>query len=300
MSNKFNHFLIGTAALILLESCGNNKNQFDASGSFEAVEHLISAEVSGRVNALQLEEGTVLDSGVAVLYIDTLQLVYRKRQLQAQLEALLRRKPDVSVQLSTLRQQLQTAESERDRVNKLVTGNAAPRKQLDDANAAIAVISRQIRAQESTLNGSSGGTDADARSFAAQIAQIDDQLSKCTIVNPVKGTVLAKYIEDFEIAAPGRPLYKIADLRTMTLRVYVSGDQLPAVKINQAVTVATDDGKGGFTERKGTISWISDKAEFTPKTVQTKDQRADMVYALKVRVPNDGTLKIGMYGQIKW
>lgn len=291
--------LITATVLLTLNSCRSGKDAFDASGSFEAVEYLISSEVSGKVNSVLLEEGNTLDSGQKVLFIDSVQLVFKREQLQAQLESLLRRKPDIPVQLSSLRQQLQTAESERNRISKLVAGNAAPQKQLDDATAAIELIRRQIHAQESALSGTSNGADADVKGVSAQIAQIEDQISKCIIINPVRGTVLGKYIEPFEIASPGRALYKIADLRTMTLRAYVSGDQLPGIKLNQVVTVATDNGKGGFNELKGAIVWISDKAEFTPKTVQTKNERADMVYAIKVRVPNDGTLKIGMYGQLK-
>lgn len=297
---KYKSYLtIATGLAALCGSCRSDKNDFDATGSFEAVEYMISSEVAGKVDALYLEEGQQIDSGIVVIRIDSTQLALKKRQLEAQLQALQKRRPDIPVQLSSLQQQLQTAEREQERMRKLVAGNAGTRKQLDDATAAVELIRRQINAQRSSLSGSYEGADADISALYAQLQQVEDQLARCTIINPVSGTVLGRYIEQYEIAAPGKALYKIADLSTLTLRAYVSGNQLPAIRLNQSVTVSTDDGKGGFTQEKGVITWISDKAEFTPKTVQTKDERADMVYAVKIRVVNKGNLKIGMYGQIK-
>ncbi|HET6227588.1 MAG TPA: efflux RND transporter periplasmic adaptor subunit, partial [Bacteroidia bacterium] len=189
---------------------------------------------------------------------------------------------------------------EQKRVANLVKAEAATTKQLDDVNAQLEVIKKQIEAQKSTLGISSQGISNDAVPLQIQIEQTQDQLSKCRIINPITGTVLGKYAEANEMTSPGKPLYKIADLTTITLRVYVTGNQLPTLQLNQEVKVLTDDGKGGFKETTGKIIWINDKAEFTPKTIQTKDERANMVYAVKINVKNDGTYKIGMYGEVKF
>ncbi len=287
-------------SLIVLASCSNKKADFDASGTFEAEETIISSEVSGTIKQFNVEEGQTLSSNQVIGFIDSTQLFLKKKQLQAQITALLSKRPDVSAQLASLEEQQMAAEKEQKRVSNLVKADAATTKQLDDVNTQLEVIKKQIDAQKSVLGISSQGISNDAVPLQIQIEQTEDQLSKCRIVNPVSGTVLGKYAEANEMTAPGKPLYKIADLRTIILRVYVTGNQLPTLKLNQEVKVLTDDGKGGFKEVTGKVTWINDKAEFTPKTIQTKDERANMVYAVKVNVINDGTFKIGMYGEVKF
>jgi HlyD family secretion protein len=288
------------AALILSVAACNNENTFDASGSFEAVETVISAEATGTLKSFQVEEGQTLEAGQQVGYVDTVQLYLKKKQLESQMEALAAKRPNIPVQLSALQEQLKTAETEKKRVENLVKSDAATTKQLDDVNAQIEVIKKQIDAQKSTLEISSTGISKDILPLGIQIEQLNDQLLKSWIVNPLSGTVIAKYAEQSEMVAAGKPLYKIADLSEIILRVYISANQLPQVKLNQTVKVHTDDGKSGFAETEGLITWISDKAEFTPKTIQTKEERANLVYAMKVKVKNDGTYKIGMYGEINF
>ena len=292
--------IISTFMVAALASCRNNQNGFDASGSFEAVETIISSEASGVIKEFHAEEGQALQAGMVLGYIDSTQLYLRKKQLTTQISAVLSKKPDVSLQLAALREQLKTAEKEKIRITNLVKADAATTKQLDDIDASIEVIKSQMEAQKSSLNISSESISKETLPLNVQIEQVNDQLEKCRIVNPVNGTVLAKYAEANEMASPGKPLYKIADLSEIILRVYITGNQLPQIKLNQKVQVHTDDGKGGYKETEGTITWINDKAEFTPKTIQTKDERANLVYAVKVRVKNDGSYKIGMYGEIKF
>jgi HlyD family secretion protein len=298
-------YKIKTIALVagiatMLTACNDKKVSFDASGSFEAEETIISSEATGTIKRLEIEEGQTLEAGQNIGYIDSLQLYLKKKQLEAQVIAVLGKKPNISVQLSALQTQLKTAEKERTRVANLVKGDAATPKQLDDINAQIEVLKKQIEAQQSTLSISSEGLGKDVVPLQVQIEQLNDQLAKCSIINPTNGTVLAKYAEANEMTAAGKPLYKIADLSNIILRAYITGNQLPQVKLNQQVKVLTDDGKGGYKETQGTIIWINSKAEFTPKTIQTKDERANMVYAIKVKVKNDGAYKVGMYGEIKF
>ncbi|WP_293297416.1 efflux RND transporter periplasmic adaptor subunit [Pedobacter sp. UBA4863] len=285
------------AIAIILSAC-NNKVSFDASGTFEAEETIISSEATGTIKQFDVEEGQTLAAGQAIGYIDSLQLYLKRKQLLAQMKATTSRKPNVPAQLAALQSQLATAQKEKIRITNLVNGDAAPRKQLDDVNAQIDVIKKQIEAQKSSLDISTESIGKDVLPLQVQIEQLNDQLDKCKIINPINGTVLAKYAETNEMTVTGKPLYKIADLSNIILRVYVTGNQLPQIKLNQNVKVLTDDGKGGYKEATGKIMWINDKSEFTPKTIQTKNERANLVYAIKVYVKNDGTYKIGMYGEI--
>ena len=296
---KFN-LLLCAVGFLLATSCKKNQNQFDASGTFEADEIIISAETTGKLNQFTINEGDELKPGQIIGYIDSTQVYLKKKQVEAQITALLGRKPNIGVQLSALQQQLETAQREQMRVTSLVKADAATTKQLDDVNAQVEVIKKQIAAQRSTLDISTSGISKEAVPLIVQIQQINDQLSKCKLVNPINGTVLAKYAEPNEMATAGKALYKIADLSTIVLRAYVSADQLPSIKLNQAVTVLTDDGKGGYTRENGTLTWINSKAEFTPKTIQTKNERANTVYAIKISVKNNGTYKIGMYGAVNF
>lgn len=294
----FNFQFMMVAIAIIFSSCNRNQHAFDASGSFEAEETIISAEAQGTLKVFDVQEGQTLQAGQHIGYIDSIQLHLRKKQLEAQIIAIVGKKPDIPVQLSALQEQLKTAEREKARIANLVEGDGATPKQLDDITAQVEVLKKQIEAQRSSLGISSESISNEIVPLQVQIEQLADQLDKCNIVNPVNGTVLTKYAEANEMASIGKPLYKIADLSNIILRAYITGNQLPQVKLNQEVSIFTDDGNGEYKETAGTITWISDKAEFTPKTIQTKDERANKVYAVKVRVKNDGSYKIGMYGEI--
>lgn len=294
-------FIVLTFGLAtILASCSNNKNNFDASGAFEATETIISSEAAGTLLSFAIDEGDLVKKGQLIGSVDSVQLYLKKKQLEEQIASMLSKKPNISLQLSAFESQLKTANIEKGRVEKMVKENSAPTKQLDDVNGQIAVIQSQIAALQSSLSITSQGITNDANTISIQIAQIEDQLKKCRIVSPMAGTVLTTYARENEMTAPGKPLFKLADLDEMNLRVYITGDQLTQVKLNQEVSVFTDDGKGGMTETSGKVTWINDKGEFTPKTIQTKDERANMVYAIKVNVKNDGRFKIGMYGEIKF
>lgn len=287
------------AIALLLISCDSGNGTFDASGTFEAVEVIVSSEVTGTLEALSVEEGSVAQKGQPLGWIDSTQLYLRKKQLLAQIDAILSRRPDIATQLAAYRVQLETAEREQKRVENLFKADAATQKQLDDANAQLNVIRRQMAAHRSSLDVSSQSLVSETLPLSAQVEQLDDQLRRCRIVNPMEGTILAQYAEAHELVTVGRPLYKIANLSALELRAYITGTQLPGIELNQQVNVFVDDGSGGYKEYPGTIIWISSKAEFTPKTIQTKEERADLVYAIKVKVKNDGHLKIGMYGEVK-
>lgn len=295
-----------------MAACNGKENPYDASGTFEAVETIVSAEATGRIMALNVEEGQLLKAGQTVGYIDSLQLSLRKKQLEAQIRATGSRLPDIAAQTNVYKQQIAVSQvrldnllHEQKRIQNLLKADAATPKQLDDINAQIEelqkqldVIRKQDAAQASVLKTQTSGLRADALPLYVQIEQINDQISKSRIVNEIGGTVLTKYAETNEMAAAGKPLYKIADLSTVILRAYVTGDQLTGIKLNQQVKVLVDSADGKYRELPGTIEWISNKAEFTPKTIQTKDERANLVYAVKIRVKNDGYLKIGMYGEV--
>lgn len=290
-------FIIAAAVVI---SCSGNKNEFDATGTFEAVETIIPAEASGIIKELKVEEGNTLKEGQVVGYIDTIQLSLKREQLLAQIKATQSKKPDINSQLDVYREQLKQANIDEQRMRNLVKADAATRKQLDDAVTKVAVLQKQINALQKQLDINTIGIDDETQTLKVQVSQINDQLLKSKIVNKITGTVLTKYAEMGEMATVGKPLYKIADLSTIVLRVYITGDQLPNVKLNDKVKVFVDATDKTYKEHEGVIEWISDKAEFTPKTIQTKDERANLVYAVKVRVKNDGYLKIGMYGEIKF
>jgi HlyD family secretion protein len=286
-------------SMIVASACSSNDDTYDASGTFEAVETIVSAEASGTIEKLNIEEGQQLKRGATIGYIDSTQLYLKKKQLQAQIRAILSKKPNMPAQLAALLEELQHAEREQRRIANLLKSDAATQKQLDDATAQVNIIKRRVSAQESTLGITTASLVDETLPLQVQIEQLDDQLAKCKIINAVNGTVLTKYVESYETAVNGKPLYKIADLSTVVLRAYITGDQFAKTKLNQKVTVLVDDEDGKYKEYSGTVQWISDKAEFTPKTIQTKDERANLVYAVKISVKNDGFLKIGMYGEVK-
>jgi len=309
-----NKYFLSLIWMLSMLSCNKDKAHYDASGTFEAVETLIPAEATGIIKALNIEEGQLLKAGDQVGYIDTIQLYLKKKQLEAQIKATGSRIPDIKMQTGYYKQQLAVTETrlknlqkEQKRLENLVKLDAATPKQLDDINAQVEetqkqllVISKQDAAQASALQTQSSGLKSDAMPLLFQIEQINDQLEKSKIVNTVNGTVLVKYVEANEMAVSGKPLYKIADLSTITLRAYITGDQLRKIKLNQKVTILTDADGGKYKSYEGMIEWISEKAEFTPKTIQTKDERANLVYAVKIRTKNDGFLKIGMYGEVRF
>lgn len=285
---------------LLLGACNADEAVYDATGTFEADEIIISAEAMGTIEQLEIREGSMVEAGQLLGWIDSTQLHLRKKQLLAQVDAILSRRPQIATQLAAYRIQLGTAEHELQRVENLYKAEAATQKQVDDARAQVAVIRRQMEAHRSSLDISSQGLISETLPLSAQIEQIEDQLRESKIVNPVKGTILTQYADVHELATVGKPLYKVADLAQLDLRAYITGTQLPQLKLNQEVQVLVEDGNGGYREYPGTITWLSDKAEFTPKTIQTKEERADLVYAMKVRVANDGLLKIGMYAEVKF
>jgi len=288
------------AILFTLSSCGKSENDFDAAGTFEATEVVVSSEATGKIMQFDAAEGQQLTENQIVGYIDSTQLYLKKRQLIATQKALQSRRPDIQKQIATLEQQITTAKSERKRFENLVKANATNTKQLDDINAQIAVLEKQLAATKSTLETTNNGISGDNEALQIQIEQLDDQLAKCRFSSPISGTVLTKYAEKGELASPGKALFKIADINNMILRAYIVNSQLSEIKIGQKVKVFADSGEDNQKEYEGTISWISSKSEFTPKTIATRDERANMVYAVKISVKNDGFLKIGMYGNIQF
>lgn len=286
------------ASLVFLYSCGKSNEQYDASGTFEATEIMVSSEASGKILQFGAQEGELLQPGNEIVLIDTLQLFLKKQQLLSSINALQSRRPEVNKQIAAVQQQIATAKTEKQRAENLVKANAANQKMLDDINAQIVVLEKQLAAQKSTLDISNRGISDDVATMEIQVAQLDDQLLKCRIASPINGTLLVKYAQVGELAMPGKALFKVADMESMILRAYITSDQLTQLKIGQTVKVFADFGEG-TREYSGTISWVSGKAEFTPKTIQTKDERANLVYAVKIAVKNDGYLKIGMYGQVK-
>lgn len=296
-----------------LFSCDNDKNNYDASGTFETTETIVAAEANGIIKQLDIEEGQILEAGQRIGYIDSVQLWLRKKQLEAQIKSVRSKSPDIAAQTSSfskqkavIQSQLKTQLHEKQRIENLVKADAATPKQLDDISGQVDALQKQLEvihsqeiSQTSQLTTQSKGLSGDVIPLKVQIEEVNDQLSKSIIINRVNGTVLAKYAEANEMASLGKPLYKIADLSTLILRAYISGNQLSLIKINQPVKVMVDDGNKKYKEFAGVIEWISNKAEFTPKTIQTKDERANLVYAVKIRVKNDGYLKIGMYADVK-
>ena len=285
---------------ILLFSCKSKDNNYDASGYFEAVETIVSAQANGQILSLNVDEGQELAAGQQVGQIDSTQIYLTLQQVQSQRGAVLSRKPDIGSQTAVLKEQITTAKRELARVERLAAGNAATQKQMDDARSAVAVLQKQLDAQQTSLSNASSSVSKEGSPLEVQMSLLKDQLNKTHIINPVNGTVLVKYVEQNEMASMGKPLYKIADLSEIILRAYITNTQLANLKLGQKVTVLVDKGKDKNAEYQGNIEWISSKAEFTPKTIQTKDERSNEVYAIKIRVKNDGFLKIGMYGDVKF
>ncbi|MCK9448020.1 MAG: HlyD family efflux transporter periplasmic adaptor subunit [Bacteroidales bacterium] len=294
-NTKYMQFLL---IILLFTACNNKNSRYDASGVFETTEIVVSAKANGEILYFDLMEGQEVKLGQSLGLIDTTQLYWRKVQLQSSLKAMDSRQVNVAVQVAVLQEQLTAAHREKERFTQLIKENAANQKQLDDINAQIATLEKQIAAQTETLKNSNSSLINEQQSLLAQMAQIEDQLKNAVIKSPATATVLGKYAEAGELAVQGKALFKLADMENMFLRAYITASQLIELKIGQAVKVFSDMGKSDHREYEGTVSWISDKAEFTPKTIQTRDERANLVYMVKIAVKNDGYIKKGMYGEV--
>ncbi len=283
---------------LLAVGCGN-RDDFDATGTFEATEVTVSAEANGRILCFDVEEGDSVEAAVPVGAIDTVQLYLQKLQLERQVASARSSRPDVRKQATALREQIAQQQTERRRVENLLKDGAATTKQLDDIDAQLKILQGQLDALLSTLHNNLASIDENSSAIELQIAQIEDRLSKCRIVSPVGGTVLAKYAEAGELAAVGRPLMKVADLGQVYLRAYFTSEQLSSLRLGQQVTVTADFGGDERIDYPGRITWIASESEFTPKSIQTRNSRANLVYAVKIAVKNDGRLKLGLYGEVK-
>ena len=289
--------VIYIAMALLAISC-TKEAEFDAQGTFEATEVVVSSEATGRILNFDIEEGMAIAANQAVGTIDSLQLHLQRKQLVAQQSALLASRPDVKKQVAALREQIAKQKTELRRVENMLRDGAATQKQKDDIEAQIKILEGQLEAQLSTLDKNTSTINGNSVVLEAQIAALDDRISKCSIISPVGGTVLVKYAEAGELASAGKPLMKIADLKNIYLRAYFTSDQLANVKLGDEVKVVADFGGTERYDYTGRIAWISSESEFTPKTIQTKDSRANLVYAVKIAVENDGRLKIGLAGEV--
>ncbi len=285
---------------LCLASCGDKKKEYDATGTFEATEVTVAAEQNGKLLQLDVNEGDRIGEGRQVALIDTVQLYLKARQIGAVKTVYASQRPDMEKQVAATRQQLAKAREEYDRFSALVKDGAANRKSLDDARSQVQVLQRQLEAQQSSLHTSTSSLNAQMGTADIEKLQVADQLRKCHVLAPISGTVLEKYMERGEFASVGKPIFKMADTDHMFLRAYITSAQLKNVKIGQQAKVFADYGNGEKKEYQGTVTWISSKSEFTPKTILTDDERADLVYAVKIAVKNDGYVKIGMYGEAKF
>lgn len=285
---------------LAITSCGKGNKAYDASGVFESTEVTVSAEGNGKIMSLDLQEGDRLEAGAVVGCIDTVQLYLSKIQLEASRRAVGSGRLNISRQIAALESQIAKQRQELDRFTKLEQAGASNRKQVEDIQAQLDILERQLAAQKESLQNTNSNVSGQADALEAQVMQLEDRIRKCVITSPVSGTILAKYSEAGELAVQGRALFKVADLDNIRLRAYITADQLTGLKLGQSVKVFADQGTSGRKEYAGTLVWISDKAEFTPKTIQTRDERANLVYAVKIAVKNDGLIKLGMYGEVKF
>jgi HlyD family secretion protein len=326
--NILRFILRGPLLLLSFAACKTETPKFDAVGTFEATEIIVSAEATGKILTFNAKEGDTIGVGKIVATIDPLSIELQKDQIAASMTAIGEKTTDATPQvpifleqinvqqhqITVLKQQLSVLEKEQKRFENLVNAKSATQKQLDDitgqisilnrqietAESQIKVLERQIQTQKDVVSLQNRGISSEKLPLEKRLKQLDDQISRTRVTNPLSGTVLTKYAEVGEMTMAGKALYKIADMREMTLRAYVQGSQLGQIKIGQKVKIRLDDGADKSREVVGTISWISSKAEFTPKTIQTKDERANLVYATKISTPNDGSLKIGMYGEVNF
>lgn len=294
------HLILGIGFSLALAACGDKEVEYDASGIFETTEIIVSAQTAGELTALTAEEGRTVEAGEKLGCVDTVQLALKKRQLSASLTATDSKRLDRKRQVAALRQQIDNLQREKVRFSELLKADAATEKQVDELDYQIAILQRQLEATEEQINSSNSSLDGQSSGIEAQLAQVEDQIRKSVAASPIKGTILAKYAEPGEYVVPGKPLFKVADISRMKLRAYLTADQLTTLKIGQKVTVYADQGKTDRKAYEGTVVWIADEAEFTPKTIQTREERANLVYAVKIAVSNDGLIKRGMYGDVKF
>jgi HlyD family secretion protein len=290
--------IVYIVAAMLAVSCGTEA-EFDAQGTFEATEVIISSEAAGRILSFNVEEGMRVEAGDVIAEIDSVQLHLQRSQLEAQLSALLNSRPDIQAQVASLREQIATLKVEQRRIENMLRDGAATEKQKDDIDAQIRILESQLSATLSTLNTNTSTINSNAEAIRVQISALDDRIAKCRVASPISGTVLVKYAQEGELATVGKPLVKIADLGNIYLRAYFTSDQLASIKLGDEVTVTADFGGEERYDYMGRVAWISAESEFTPKTIQTKDSRANLVYAVKIAVENDGRLKIGLAGEVK-
>lgn len=319
---------IMAGVLLLLVACGNKEKEYDATGTFEATEVTVSAKSTGELQRFDVTEGQEIDQNVVVGTIDAYQLKLQRQQLENTKEQLKANKKqlnatrgatnskqlDLEKQVASIRQQIANAQRERQRYNELVNDGAVPRKQLDDINYQIKVLEKQLAATQEQIRSNNAslkeqsqgitaqmeGIDAQQLTVESQKAQLDDQIADSDIKAPITGSVLEKYVERGEYVTVGKPLFKMADTQNMFIRAYVTSAQLKDIKVGQQVKVFADYGNGQKKSYDGTVTWISSRSEFTPKTILTDDERADLVYAVKIAFKNDGYVKIGMYGEVKF
>ena len=311
---KYRNLIFTIISIAFLSACSSSQLKYDAAGIFEADEVIVSSELPGKILDFKVNEGNILHKGATVAIIDALPISLQQEQLQASVKALSQKTQNVAPQIKLLNDQiavqttqLTNLQHERNRIETLLKADAATAKQLDDINfqiesvkKQIAVTQQQIAVQINNVQTQNRAILSETDPLEKQIAQLKDKEKRSTIINPINGTILTKYAMEGEITSAGKAMYKIADLSTLILRTYISGTQLSQIKIGQNVKVFIDEGDKKYKNYTGTITMVSDKAEFTPKTIQTKDERANLVYAVKVLVKNDGYLKIGMYGEIQF
>lgn len=283
---------------LVLNACGDKEREYDATGVFEATETTVYAEQTGVLLTLNVEEGDTVGRNREVGLIDTTQLWLKMKQAEAMKSVYQSQKPEQEKQIAVTRQQLAKAKQDQQRYKELVADGATPAKMLDDANSKVEVLQRQLDAQLSSLRVNTNALDRQMAATDVQAEQLRDQLRKCHILIPAKGTVIEKYVERGEFVSVGKPLFKMADTENMFIRAYVTSAQLRNIKTGQEATVFADYGNGGKKEYEGRVTWISNRSEFTPKTILTDDERADLVYAVKVAIKGDGYVKIGMYGEV--
>ena len=292
--------LTAAGIMLLITACHDKEQEYDATGTFEATETTVSAQQSGTLLTWNANEGDTLQAGQEIGLVDTTQLWLKILALEASKEVFQSQKPDMQKQIAATRQQLAKAQTEQRRYKELVADGAAPSKMLDDATAQVQVLLRTLDAQVSSLTTTTESLSRQMNATDVQIRQLADQISKCHVVAPCGGTVIEKYAERGEFVPVGKPLLKVADTETMFIRAYVTSRRLQSIRVGQKAKVFADYGDGQKKEYEGTVSWISSRSEFTPKTILTDDERADLVYAVKVAIKNDGFAKIGMYGEVKF
>lgn len=297
---RIHQYICSVAIGLVLGACTSQEEQYDASGIFETTEVIVSAKGTGELQSFQVEEGQAVRQGEVLGWIDTLQLSLKDRQLAASLLATESKRLDEKRQVAHLRQQIENLQREKERFTALLNAKATTAKQVDDIDYQIKVLQNQLVATQEQINSSNSSLSRQSESIQAQRAQLEDQIRNAMISSPITGTVLTKYAEQGEFAVPGKALFKVADVSRMKLRAYITADQLTQLQIGQAVAVYADRGTTDRKRYAGRVVWIADKAEFTPKTIQTRNERANLVYAVKIAVENDGFIKRGMYGEVRF